>query len=113
MRPLTAIGVVLIVALPWYMLVGWQTDGAWTRGFFLEHNLGRATSAMEGHSGGIWFYPATILVGFFPWSVFAVPVLLNVIQSAYDGSLAKWFCVDGVLGRCLCLPVYCCANETT
>tara|TARA_B100001123_G_scaffold267448_1_gene297727 strand:+ start:5168 stop:7015 length:1848 start_codon:yes stop_codon:yes gene_type:complete len=81
MRPLTAIGVVLLVALPWYMLVGWQTDGAWTRGFFLEHNLGRATSAMEGHSGGIWFYPATILVGFFPWSVFAVPVLLNVIQS--------------------------------
>ena len=81
MRPVTAIGVVLLIALPWYVLVGWQTDGAWPRGFFLEHNLGRATSAMEGHSGGIWFYPLAILVGFFPWSVFAVPVLLNVIQS--------------------------------
>ncbi|MEE3370336.1 MAG: glycosyltransferase family 39 protein [Planctomycetota bacterium] len=81
MRPVTAIVVVLLVALPWYALVGWQTDGAWTRGFFLEHNLGRATSAMEGHSGGIWFYPLTILIGFFPWSVFAVPVLLHVIQA--------------------------------
>ncbi|MBB72997.1 MAG: hypothetical protein CMJ75_00640 [Planctomycetaceae bacterium] len=81
MRPVTAIVVVLFVALPWYALVGWQTDGAWTRGFFLEHNLGRATSAMEGHSGGIWFYPLTILVGFFPWSVFAVPVLLHVMQA--------------------------------
>ena len=81
MHPVTAVGVVLLVAMPWYLLVGWQTNGAWTRGFFLEHNLGRATAAMEGHSGGVWFYPLTILVGFFPWSVFAVPVLLNLIQS--------------------------------
>ncbi|MAV37852.1 MAG: hypothetical protein CMJ59_20635 [Planctomycetaceae bacterium] len=79
MRPITAMVVVLVVALPWYVLVGWHTEGAWPRGFFLEHNLGRATAAMEGHRGGIWFYPLALLVGFFPWSVFAVPVVLELV----------------------------------
>jgi 4-amino-4-deoxy-L-arabinose transferase-like glycosyltransferase len=49
-------------------------------GFFLEHNFGRATQAMEGHSGPIVYYPIAILVGFFPWSVFAVPVILEVVR---------------------------------
>ena len=75
MRPLTAIVVMLAVAAPWYAWVGWRTDGEFLRVFFWDHNLGRAAQAMEGHSGGLWFYPVAILVGFFPWSVFAVPVV--------------------------------------
>ena len=71
MRPLTAVAVVLAVAAPWYAWVGWRTDGEFLRVFFWDHNLGRAAQPMEGHSGGPWFYPVAILVGFFPWSVFA------------------------------------------
>jgi 4-amino-4-deoxy-L-arabinose transferase-like glycosyltransferase len=78
MRPLTAIAVVGAVALPWYVWVGWRTDGAFLQEFFLEHNLGRAASSMEGHSGSLLFYPGAILIGFFPWSVFAVPVLIGL-----------------------------------
>jgi hypothetical protein len=80
MRPFTAIGITLAVALPWYLCVGARTDGEFLRGFFLEHNLGRATQTMEGHSGSVVFYPAAILVGFFPWSVFAAPVLIETIS---------------------------------
>ncbi len=81
MRPIMlAIGVAL-VAGPWYAWVGWRTDGEWLRGFFLEHNLGRATTAMEGHRGPmLLFYPAAILVGFFPWSLFAVPVIFDLLR---------------------------------
>ncbi len=80
MRPLTAAACLLIVALPWYVWVGIRTDGEWLRGFFWEHNLGRATRAMEGHDGSaFWFYPAAILFGFFPWSLFALPVGLHLI----------------------------------
>ena len=78
MRPLTAIMVILAVAGPWYAWVGWRTGGEFLRVFFGEHNLGRAAQAMEGHSGGLWYYPVAILVGFFPWSVFAAPVVTDV-----------------------------------
>lgn len=78
MRPLTAIAVILAVAAPWYVWVGWRTDGEFLRVFFGEHNLGRAAQAMEGHSGGPWYYPLAILVGFFPWSVFAAPIMIDV-----------------------------------
>jgi 4-amino-4-deoxy-L-arabinose transferase-like glycosyltransferase len=78
MRPITAISVILLIAAPWYVWVGWRTDGEFLRVFFGEHNLGRATQAMEGHSGGPWYYLVAILVGFFPWSVFAAPVIADV-----------------------------------
>ncbi len=80
MRPLTALCVSLAVAAPWYVWVGMRTDGAFLRGFFLEHNVGRAMQSMEGHGGSILFYPLAILVGFFPWSVFAVPVVLDAYR---------------------------------
>ncbi len=78
MRPLTAVFVAAAVALPWYWAVHLATDGQWTRGFFWEHNVGRATQAMEGHGGGaLWFYPVAILLGFFPWSCFAIPLAMD------------------------------------
>ncbi len=78
MRPLTGTVISLAAAVPWYYAVGYQTQGEWLRGFFLEHHLGRATSAMENHSGPfLLYYVAAIIVGFFPWSVFLVPSLLD------------------------------------
>src|SRR5262245_31493483 len=79
MRPLTAIFAAVAVALPWYWAVGLATDGEFLRTFFFEHNLGRATGTMENHSGTIFFYPLAILVGFFPWSVFALPLAIDTV----------------------------------
>ncbi len=78
MRPLTAVAVSMAVALPWYVAVAIRTDGEWVRGFLLDHNLGRAAQSLEGHSGAWFYYPVALLIGFFPWSVFAVPTVLNV-----------------------------------
>jgi 4-amino-4-deoxy-L-arabinose transferase-like glycosyltransferase len=77
MRPLLLIGVVLLVAAPWYVAVHVLTDGAFTKEFFWTHNFERASAAMEGHRGPIVYYPLAMLIGFFPWSIFAVPVLLS------------------------------------
>ena len=69
MRLLTATMLALIIAGPWYVLVGQRTGGEFLRSFFLKENFGRAMTAMEGHSGGPLFYIITVLVGFFPcWS---------------------------------------------
>lgn len=68
------LSIAVAVALPWYLWVGLRTDGEWLYGFFVEHNLHRAVSTMEGHRGGWWFYPAASLVGLFPWSLLLVPI---------------------------------------
>lgn len=79
MRPFTAIFAATAVALPWYWAVGLATDGEFLRTFFFEHNLARATSSMENHGGSILFYPATLLIGFFPWSIFALPLAIDTV----------------------------------
>lgn len=78
MRPLTAAVVILAVAAPWFVLVHIRTEGDFTRLFFLSENIARATQAMESHSGGLWYYPLAILIGFFPWSVFWVPTVIGL-----------------------------------
>ncbi len=78
MNPLLAAAVVVAVAGPWFVLVGMQTDGEFIRRFFLEENIGRATTTFESHGGGIWYYPTAIAVGFFPWSIFLVPMFLGI-----------------------------------
>ena len=60
----------LAVAAPWYTAVSLATDGEWTTGFFLVHNVGRFVAPMEKHSGGFLFHPLAMLVGFYPWSCF-------------------------------------------
>jgi 4-amino-4-deoxy-L-arabinose transferase-like glycosyltransferase len=85
MRPFTLILVVGAIAAPWYVLVDLQTGGAWTRGFFGYENLARFQTAMEGHSGPVFYYLLAILVGFFPWSI-VLPA-------------SVWFCVRDALRR--------------
>ncbi|MFK7769775.1 MAG: ArnT family glycosyltransferase [Mariniblastus sp.] len=79
MRPFLAAMVVLLIALPWFLLVHHQTQGDFTQLFFVGEHFGRATAPMENHSGGIWFYPLAILVGFFPWSVLWGPALAGIL----------------------------------
>jgi len=58
------------VALPWYLLVHKETNGEWTRGFFLQHNFGRFSEPMEGHGGPFIIVPIIILLGLLPASIF-------------------------------------------
>ena len=78
MRPLTALAVVGVIVVPWFVMVGLKTDGVWLVKFFGEQNLGRAMNSMQGHSGTVLFYVAAILIGFFPWSVFLGPSLTEL-----------------------------------
>jgi hypothetical protein len=80
MRLVTAMFVILTVALPWYVWVGLATEGEFLRGFFLKEHFGRASTAMENHAGSPLYYPLAILIGFFPWSVFAVPIGLDLVH---------------------------------
>ena len=76
MHPFLLLAIALLVALPWYVLVGIRTEGDFLNLFFLKEHWGRSTNAFENHSGGVWFYPLSILIGFFPWSLFWLPVAI-------------------------------------
>jgi 4-amino-4-deoxy-L-arabinose transferase-like glycosyltransferase len=69
-RFFAAAGTFILVGIPWYGLVAAETRGEWLWAFFGNENVNRFRSAMEGHSGGVWFYPLTITVLFSPWSAF-------------------------------------------
>ncbi len=80
---------VLVVALPWYVWVTIRSDGEWTRGFFIEHNVGRAVSSMENHGGPPFYYIVALMIGFFPWSIFFVPFLIDLVRSLKLNSESK------------------------
>ncbi len=64
-------GIIMIaVAVPWYLLVDKETNGEWTKGFFLQHNFGRFSEPMEGHGGLFIIVPIIILLGLLPASIF-------------------------------------------
>ena len=100
MRPLTALVVVAAVALPWYVWVGYRTDGEWLRKFFIEFNLRpfqqpilthgdtsflNSTLAIVASILYFFYHIPAILVGFFPWSVFLGPTLLDTIGRRRTG----------------------------
>ena len=76
MRLITASVVVLLIAGPWYLLVGLQTEGDFLRTFFFKEHWGRSTTSFENHTGNVFYYPLVMAIGFFPWSVFALPVMM-------------------------------------
>ncbi len=79
----------LAISAPWYIWVGLRTDGEWLHGFFWEHNVSRAVNAMEGHRGGIWYYPAAALIGLFPWSLLSIPIATWTWRSLFPFAKAS------------------------
>jgi 4-amino-4-deoxy-L-arabinose transferase-like glycosyltransferase len=68
------------IALPWYVAVGVQTDGAWLAGFLGGHNVKRFLQPMEQHRGLIIYYLPVLFAGTFPWSVFLPTAVRDVWQ---------------------------------
>lgn len=74
MKPWLLASWVILVAGPWYVAVGVRTAGNFWAVFFGEHHMGRFLHSMENHDGPFYFYVVAILLGFFPWSCFLIPV---------------------------------------
>lgn len=72
LNPLLGGILVLAVAAPWYILVHKATEGAFTQGFFIDHNINRFGSEMEGHGGPPFVTWAFILLGLLPYSFYII-----------------------------------------
>jgi len=86
--------IALAVAAPWYLLVHQATDGAWTRGFFLEHNVGRFSEPMEGHGGLFIIVPLFVLLGLLPAAVFIGESVKDFKVRYKDSFLRMALCIS-------------------
>ncbi len=101
MRPFTAILMVLLIAGPWYAMVGLRTNGGFLREFFLVQNIGRASYAMDSHQGPFFYYLVTVCIGTFPWCVLFWPAIAHLARGIrrHDSTRAAyvliccWTCV--------------------
>jgi 4-amino-4-deoxy-L-arabinose transferase-like glycosyltransferase len=64
------IGIVMLVAAPWYVLCYRVNGWSFVQAFFIHHNLLRFTTNEFQHSRPIWFYAPVLLIGLLPWTFF-------------------------------------------
>lgn len=81
-QPFTGLLGIVLIALPWYWLIHIETDGAWTRGFFVVHNLQRFSQAMEGHGGPFFVTLGYVLLGLLPFSFFLPQAFRRALRKA-------------------------------
>jgi len=87
----TAIGLFLLIALPWYILEYREQGQAFIDGFFMKHNVGRFHGSMEGHSGSLFYYLPVVLIGIMP-STGLLPTLFVKIREKLTDPLYR-FCL--------------------
>ncbi|GLB50068.1 ArnT family glycosyltransferase [Neptunitalea lumnitzerae] len=71
-QPFLGLLFVVVLVLPWFYWVHEATNGVWTEGFFINHNLNRFENKMEGHGGPFIVTWAFVLLGLLPFSVFII-----------------------------------------
>lgn len=83
LRPFVFASAVLVVALPWHLAVGWETDWQWLQIFYADHHFGRISRVMEGHGGFPMLQVPMLFAGLFPWSVFLPLALWRCCRAAF------------------------------
>src|SRR3954464_15469653 len=83
-RSLSVMGFILFAAivLPWYLAVQHKVP-QFFRVFFIEHNLERFGTNLYQHSQPFWYYIPVFLLAVMPWTLFAVPALIDAGRNAW------------------------------
>lgn len=68
----------LTVASPWYIAEYLAQGQAFIDEFFFKHNINRFGSAMESHKGSIFYFVPVLILGFMPFTYFAIKAISRV-----------------------------------
>jgi 4-amino-4-deoxy-L-arabinose transferase-like glycosyltransferase len=69
------------IVLPWYLAVQHKVP-QFFRVFFIEHNLERFGTNLYQHAQPFWYYIPVFLLATLPWTVFALPALVDAGRDA-------------------------------
>lgn len=84
----------LAVAAPWYLAIYLDDGAGFFRSFFLQHNLGRFDSAMQGHNGFPGYYLVMLPIILLPFSGWFLTLLRDprgAWRDPLDRFLWLWF----------------------
>jgi 4-amino-4-deoxy-L-arabinose transferase-like glycosyltransferase len=83
-RSLSVPGFVLffVIVLPWYLAVQHKVP-QFFRVFFVEHNLERFGTNLYQHAQPFWYYIPVFILATLPWTVFALPALVQAGRDAW------------------------------
>lgn len=74
------------------------TDGAFTEGFFLDHNLHRFSDQKEGHGGPFIITPLLVIAGLLPFGIWLIPALRFAFKRGASSDFIKFcFSVSAVV----------------
>lgn len=90
-RPLQGALLALLIAAPWYIMAHIATDGAFTDGFFLDHNLNRFSDQKEGHGGPFIITPLLVVAGLLPFGIWLISALRFALRRSRENDFLK-FC---------------------
>lgn len=87
----TAVGIAVavfgLVGLPWYLAMTATHGTPYLESFFIADNLERFATDRFNAPRPIWFYPAVLAGGLFPWTVHAAGPLVASAAAAVRGRL--------------------------
>jgi len=93
LRPLTGGLLMLAVALPWYAIENWRTNGAFFDEFIVNQNLRRFTGIGSTYRDGermpLWYYIPKFLAGTAPWCAVAIVGGIAAIPRLYRHKLRE------------------------
>ena len=81
-RPFLGLVIVILIALPWFLLMPIEEQKNFIQESLLHDFLGKIISAQESHGAFPGFHTLGLWVFFFPFSIFFVP-LLNFLRISY------------------------------
>jgi len=87
-------GLLLVIALPWYVALYLQHGRAFIDEIFFTHNVARFQTAFEGHSGSLLYYLPVILLGLIPHTAFLIKAAARtrtLLKNELNLYLAIWF----------------------
>ncbi|MEL0241361.1 MAG: glycosyltransferase family 39 protein, partial [Flavobacteriaceae bacterium] len=76
-QPFGGVLLSLAIAAPWYYMAHIATEGVFTEGFFLDHNLNRFSDQKEGHGGPFIITPLLVIAGLLPFGVWLISALIK------------------------------------
>ncbi|MCF7822075.1 MAG: glycosyltransferase family 39 protein [Mariprofundaceae bacterium] len=69
---LSALGLFLITATPWYLMILINHGPGFLYEFIMVHNIGRALNPMQGHGGGWHYYLVVFVASVLPWLAWVI-----------------------------------------
>jgi 4-amino-4-deoxy-L-arabinose transferase-like glycosyltransferase len=71
----------LLVAAPWYVLVGLRNGWPFFADFVVKHHLQRFVTGGLQHVQPFWFYVPVLLAGLFPWTPLLAPLFRRCLYT--------------------------------